>query len=327
VKAAFCIGSGKFEIRDVPAPQPRKGQALVRVKACGICGGDKRALAAESVPERISGHELSGVVEQVSSDGGFAVGDEVAVDPVCFCGECKYCRAGRTSLCQNRDGVIGYGAGGGFAEYVCVPVRSLCPKPSAIDFAEASMIEPLGVALRGAGQRDVTTFDCIVFGAGAIGAMLAQVLKLRGADRVYIVDIRESHLDAARQLGDFVTVNARDESPWDALEDADIRAAYDVVGKSSDVLDRAVSLLRPTGALIQIGAHTPGALRMDVLDKKNLTLIRSAGVDIGEIREAADLLGSGQVRVGPLITDRFPLERIEDAFAASLDGIKVVVEP
>ena len=327
MKAAFCTGSGKFEIRDVPRPTPREGEALLRVKACGICGSDKREFSSPSVKDRISGHEVSGVVEQADGSGSIGVGDDVVVDPLCFCGECKYCRLGRTSFCKQLKGVVGYGVGGGFAEYLCAPFTSLCPKPSQIDFAEASMTEPLGVAVRGAAQTDPTGHDCIVFGAGAIGSMLAQVLALRGASRVYVVDIHDTHLAAARQLGDFTTVNARRDADWEAVREADIRVAYDVVGKSTDVLTKAVAVLQRGGALVLIGVQEPGGLRMEDTEAKGLSVIRSAGVHITEMREATDLLGSGQVKVQPLITGRFPLDRIEEAFEASLTGIKVVVEP
>lgn len=327
MKAAFCTGSGKFDIREVARPDPRPGEARLRVKACGICGSDKREFNSANVKDRISGHEISGVVEQTNKAKDIAVGDEVVVDPLCFCGECRYCLLGCTSFCKQPKGVVGYGAGGGFAEHVCVPLTSLCPKPASIDFAEASMTEPLGVALRGASQTDVAGHDCIVFGAGAIGSMLAQVLALRGANRVYVVDIHDTHLAAARQLGDFVTINAGRDADWSVLSDADLRAAYDVVGKSAEVLKKAVAVLQQRGTLVLIGVQEPGVLTMDDIENKTLSLIRSAGVHITEMREAVSLLGSGQVKVGPLITGRFPLDRIEGAFEASLTGIKVVVEP
>jgi len=308
-------------------PEPRKGEALVRVKACGICGSDKSALAAVQARNNIPGHELSGVVEYAHSTDDIVIGQEVVADPILPCGECKYCRAGRTSFCRHRKGTIGYGAGGGFAEYVCVPVNCLYPKPANIDFAEASMTEPLGVAINGANLRNPTALDCLVFGAGAIGTMLAQVLKLRGADRVYLADIDEGHLDIARQLGDFVTINAAEQSAWDAIEDADINVAYDVVGRSGTVVAKALEVLNERGALVFIGAQTEGAVSMDTVEKKTLSLIQTEGVSIAEMREAVSLLGSGQVNVRPLITGRFSLEHMEAAFQASLTGIKVVVEP
>lgn len=327
MKAAFCIGSGKFEIRDVPRPQPGEREALVRVRACGICGSDKSALARAQARNNIPGHELSGVVEYADPGDDVAIGQEVVVDPVLPCGECKYCKAGRTSFCMHRKGTIGYGAGGGFAEYVSVPLCCLYPKPANIDFAEASMTEPLGVAVNGANLRDATGLDCLVFGAGAIGTMLAQVLKRRGADTVYIADVDEGHLDIARQLGDFVTINARDESAWDAVKDADIKVAYDVVGGSAAVAARALSVLAERGALVFIGAQKEGAVSMATVEERALSLIQTEGVSIAEMREAVSLLGSGQVNVKPLISARFSLDDIEGAFQASLTGIKVVVEP
>ncbi len=327
MEAAFSLGSGRFEIRNVPTPEPKQGEALVRVKACGICGSDKSGLARPTVREIVSGHELSGVVERVNATDAVAVGQEIIADPIIPCGECKYCKVERTFLCSNRQGVIGYGVGGGFAEYVCIPARCLYPKPTNIDFAEASMAEPLAVAVGAAHLRDVTALDCIVFGAGAIGTMLAQVLKTCGADNVLVVDVNENHLAIARQTGDFITINATDESAWNALEGTEVKVAYDVVGHSSAVTARALDVLPPQGALICIGAPNPGALRLDVIEVKGLSVIRTMGVSIAEMRQAVNLLASGDVHVKPLVTGRFPLERIEEAFQASLGSIKVVVEP
>ena len=327
MKAAFCVGAGKFEIRDVPMPEPAKEEALIRIKACGICGSDKRALASGRASSNIPGHELSGVVERVDSTLGVAKDQEVVADPIIPCGECKYCTAERTFFCTQRRGVIGYGAGGGFAEYVAVPVRCLYPKPANIDFAEASLAEPLAVAVGAAHLRDATAHDCVVFGAGAIGTMLALVLKAEGAGHVYLVDIDEGHLDIAKQLGDFVTINAADESAWAAIEGAAPKVAYDVVGNSRAVTAKAVDILPASGALVLIGAPPEGALDIEMIEKKTLSVIRTQGVSIAEMREAVRLLASGDVNVKPLVTGRFPLERIGDAFQASLTGIKVVVEP
>ena len=327
MRAAFCVGSGRFEVRDVPRPEPKDDEALIRIRACGICGSDKRALAGEKASANIPGHELSGVVDQVAAGLGVAEGQEVVADPILFCGECKYCAAERTFFCTQRGGVIGYGAGGGFAEYVAAPVRCLHPKPGNIGFAEASLVEPLAVAVGAVRLRDVAAHDCIVFGAGAIGTMLAQVLKARAADQVYVVDIDESHLEIARQLGDFVTINAENASAWDAIGAMAPKMAYDVVGSSHVVTAKALDLLPANGTLVLIGPPPEGALDIEPIEKKTLSVIRTQGVSIAEMREAVRLLAGGDVSVGPLVTGRFPLERIEDAFQASLTGIKVVVEP
>lgn len=325
MKAAFCTGPGSFEIRDVPAPEPGAGEALIRVKACGICGSDKRTVNKPS--EKISGHEVSGVVEQVEAAGEIAVGQEVVVDPMITCGECRYCVVGRTFSCLNRRGAIGYGAGGGFSEYVCAPLHCLHRKPANISFAEAAVAEPLAVAVGASQLRDVRAHDCIVFGAGAIGNLLAQVLKVRGARTVFLADINESHLDVARQLGDFVTINAADESAWEAVGDIHPHLAYDVVGGAPDVTARAMAMLPFTGALVQIGAPAPGALDLSTIEGKRLSVIWTQGVSVTEMREAVRLMESGEVKIAPLITGRFPLVRIEDAFAAAMTGIKVIVEP
>ncbi len=328
MKAAYGLGSFRFEIRDVPTPKPTEGQALIRVKACAICGSDKHEHGQPKVADRLSGHEVSGIVEEVvGPDADAQPGDAVALAPLWFCGECKYCAAGRTSSCLRPGGVIGYGKGGGFAEYIVAPVRTLCPKPAALSFREAALTEPLAVAVRGVNMIDVAAHDCIVFGAGAIGLMLAQVLRARGADQVFIVDIDEQHLALARELGPFITIQANGASQWEQLSQGDVRVAFDAVGHAPAVTQKAVEVVKPGGSCVLIGAQDPDVLKATGFERKNVSLLFSVGVHMSEMQEASRLMETGAVDVKPLLTGAFPLDRIADAFEAARKGIKVIVEP
>ena len=328
MKAAYGLGSLRFEIRDTPMPEPTEGQALIEVKACAICGSDKHEHGQAKVADRISGHEISGGVQEVvGAQTDVRPGDEVALAPLWFCGECKYCAAGRTSSCLRPEGVIGYGKGGGFAEHIVAPVRTLCPKPASVSFREAALTEPLAVALRAASLLDVAAHDCIVFGAGAIGLMLAQVLKVRGAGQVYVVDILEEHLALVRALGDFSTIQANDAAEWAKLDRGDVRVAFDAVGRAPAVTQKAVDVVKRGGACVLIGAQDPDVLKATGFERKNVSLLFSVGVHMSEMREASQLMETGRVDVKPLLSGAYPLDRIAEAFEAAQRGIKVIVEP
>lgn len=328
MRAAYGLGSLRFELREIAVPEPTEGQALVRVKACAICGSDKHEHSQAEVADRVSGHEISGVVERVAGTAtDLEPGDEVCLAPLWFCGKCKYCAVGRTSSCISPEGVIGYTMPGGFAEYTTAPVRTMCPKPSGISFEQAALTEPLAVAVRAVSILDVAAHDCLVFGAGAIGLMLAQVLKTRGAGQIFLTDIDEGHLELANQLGDFVTLQSDDPAQWRKLEAADIRIAFDAVGNVPAITQRAVERVKPGGACVLIGAQDPDVLAATDFAHKRISLLFSEGVHMSEMDEASRLMQTGEVDLGPLLSGTYPLERIEDAFEAARSGVKVIVEP
>ncbi len=328
MRAAYGLGSYRFELRDVPVPKPTEGQALIRVKACAICGSDKHEQGQSKVADRISGHEISGIVEEIAGpEAGLQPGEQVAVAPLWYCGECKYCALGRTSLCLKPSGVIGYGKSGGFAEYMVAPTRTLCTKPETISFHEAALTEPLAVAVRGVSLVDVSGHDCIVFGAGAIGLMLAQVLEVRGANQIYIVDIDEQHLALARELGQFSTIQANDTDQWEQLEKGDVRVGFDAVGRAPSVTQKAVEVVNRGGSCVLIGTQDPDVLKATGFERKNVSLLFSVGVHMSEMTEANRLMEEGKVDVKPLFSGVFSLDQIEEAFEAARKGIKVILEP
>lgn len=301
---------------------------MIRVKACGICGSDKGEHGRERVADRISGHEVSGVVESagVGVSPEIEEGTEVTLAPLWHCGGCRYCMAGRTSFCLNPTGVLGYGRGGGFADYVTAPAQTIIRKPADISFHAAAMTEPLAVAVRGVSLVDVTGHECVVFGAGTIGLLLAQVLRAKNARTISVVDIDEAHLEVARAMG-FKTVHSSDDAQWSTLAESSPRVAFDAVGKVPDVTRKVVEVVAPGGSCVLIGQQDPDVLRESGFEKKNVSLLYSTGVHLFELEESLRLMRTGDVDVGPLITGVYPLEEIDAAFEAARAGIKVMIEP
>src|SRR6201997_1025985 len=176
MKALLLSRYRHLELADLPTPQPRPDEVLIRVAACGICGSDVHGYDGSSgrrIPPLVMGHEASGVVAAVGSSAkNFAEGDRVTFDSTIYCGACSNCSRGNVNLCDNRQ-VLGVSCGdyrraGAFAEFVAVPACVVYRLPESISFAEASMLEAVAVALhavRLAGEITAKT-TALVVGAG-----------------------------------------------------------------------------------------------------------------------------------------------------------------
>ena len=337
MQAAFNVGPGCFEVREVATPEPGPDEALIRVRASAICGSDKHEFRGERpprrgdasdaavgpLPPRIAGHEFSGTIAGFGGEetGGFREGDSVVVAPIIGCGRCPACAAGDFGECPQGRGAIGYSRPGGFATYVAVPVRNLLSMSPALSFAEASLVEPAAVGVHAATRVDLAGKRCLVVGAGAIGLLTAQAAQARGAGEVWAADTDPEHLAVADALGLRAALIGRDAPPAGELD-----VAFECVGRHDAPLATALEALRRQGTLVLVGSGHPGGLSTDALVFGSLTAIGSCGTSMGELRQAQEWMAAGCVRVQPLITAAFPLAQMNEAFAASLSAQKVMLD-
>jgi L-iditol 2-dehydrogenase len=210
----------RMELRDVPTPQiSAPDEALVRVRAVGVCGSDLHGYTGQSgrrTPPMVMGHEAAGVVAAV----GTAVtnvkpGDRVAIQPVKFCGVCPQCKEGKASLCANRQ-VLGVHqtAGGAYAEWLVWPARNLYPIPDHLSFEQASFAEPLAVCLHALRLADIKPYDSVALvGSGPIGLLTLSILKTLGLRQIFVSDVSDERLALAKKLGATVTINPSRETP------------------------------------------------------------------------------------------------------------------
>lgn len=210
---------GSLVYREVPMPERTAPDAyLVRVAACGVCGSDiPRAYEGKAYHyPLIMGHEFSGVIEESPEDGSrYCKGQRVVVFPLLPCRRCAPCQTGDYAQCESYD-YFGSRRDGGFAELVWVPEANLFPVPEQVDLVHASMTEPCAVALHGVRKLRVLSGEtAVVFGAGPIGNMVAQWLRIRGC-RVVLVDIDARKLALAGSMG-FTAVQADREDPVGAV--------------------------------------------------------------------------------------------------------------
>jgi len=314
---------------DDPAPEP--GDAIVQVEACGICGTDIHVLEGDFAPTRypiVPGHEFCGEVVAVGAEvGDLRVGDFVAVDPSLPCGHCFFCRMGRGNLCENWNAIGVGAANGACAELVRVPGTNAFPLPGDMPRRWGTLVEPLACAVRGFDQIDVRLANAyLIYGAGTMGLLLAQLAADAGASRLDMVDVNPGRLDLARRLGaDRVATSAEAlEQPrgWDVVIDA-----TGAVPAIEDGLRR----VRRGGTFLVFGvASADATARFSPFRVYNdeIKIIGSMAV-LHSFERARDLLVRGIIDCQAMITHRYSLDAYPDAIQTFRrgEGLKVQVSP
>ncbi len=333
----------RLEMAEVPLPVPGPDEVLVAVRACAICGSDVHGYDGSTGrrrPPLIMGHEAAGVVAEVGAGvSDLAPGDRVTFDSTIYCGRCGNCRRGRINLCDDRR-VLGvscaeYRRDGAFARYVAVPQRVIYRLPPGLSFEHAAMIEPLAIAFHAVGRVPLRLGDtAVVVGAGVIGLLIVQALRLAGCGRIVAADIDPARLALARRLGADETLDVSADRPEARLREAvggdGADVAFDAVGRG-DTLRTALTSLRKGGFLSAVGnldADVPMPLQQAVT--RELTVAGSCA-SCGEYPACIEALAAGRVDVASLISAVAPLEEgpawFERLYGREPGLIKVVLRP
>lgn len=332
MKAAILHAPKDLRLEAAPDPTPGAGEALVRVRAAGLCGTDLRIWSGER-PVRyplIMGHEFIGEVVAVGAGvQHIKPGDAVAVEPNYSCGNCPLCREGHRNLCLSRT-AVGIDVDGGFAELVKIPARCCWAAPRGLTSEQLLLTEPLAVVVRAVGRGAVRGGEtAAVLGVGTLGLLAVQVLRSRAA-RVLAVSRNDRRLGLARELG-AEAVHSLSAGPGsEAACRFSGREGVDLVIETAgtpEAVGEAVELARPGGRVVLTGLpHEPSRVHFFWVVRRELTLVGSM-IYQDEFPEAMRLLETGAVKAAPLVTHRFGLDAIGDAFAASRspDSIKVAV--
>jgi L-gulonate 5-dehydrogenase len=333
MKAAILHGPRDLRVERRQDPEPEPGEVLVRMTAAGLCGTDYEIWsgARPVAYPRIMGHELVGRVEAAASDvTRVAPGDPVVVEPNYSCGHCALCREGNRNLCLSRT-TIGINADGGFAELVRVPARCCWRAPRDAGPDALLLAEPLAVVVRAAGRGEPKPGEtAAIVGAGTLGLLALQVLRARGA-RVMVTSRSRRRFALAGELGAAATHAAVDGPLADAARRFSGREGVDLVVETAgtaEAVTHALELVRPGGRVVLTGLpHEPTSVSFFSVVRREVTLTGSM-IYQDEFPEALRLLERGTVRTAPLITHRFSLDRIGEAFAAHTDpsSIKIALE-
>jgi L-iditol 2-dehydrogenase len=323
-------GGAKFSVDEVAEPTPAAGQALVSVRAAGICGTDVHATQGlfPWTPPMVLGHEYTGVVEAVGRGvSKRLIGRVVACEPSFGCGACAECAEGRVSQCPRCTRV------GGFAERVVLPVANLHALPRGLDPITAAMTEPAACCLAGLEQfalpRGATV---LVIGGGIMGLLTMVLAGRRGARRLLLSDPIAERRAMATRLGAAATIDPSTEALNARVAELTNGRGADVVCEAvgkPELVSQALTLVRPGGVLQLVGVNPKGSrLPLDLWDVHYREIRIHGAFGRGRsFRRALALMP--KLGVGSLVTARFPLAKIEDAFAhaAAGRGVKTIITP
>jgi threonine dehydrogenase-like Zn-dependent dehydrogenase len=331
---ALVMEPGGVEVADRPDPVAAPDGAVVAVHSCGICGSDVHVVEAGVRRHgQVLGHEFSGTVVEVGAGvDDLRVGQVVAVNPLGGCGSCAVCRQDLPFLCAGMPN-LGLTAPGGFAELVAVPRAQLFALPEGVEPELGAHAEPLAVALHAiASARAAPGDDALVFGVGPIGLRVILGLRACGAGRIVAVGRSAGRRAAAAAVGADVVLDSRetDVAAWAAGAGLAFPQAFEC-SAAPDALAQCVSALAVGGTVVEVGLPSqPATVDTRAFVGRNLHLVGSCAFGLAEYRRSLELLCSGAVDVGPLVSERVPLSGAPDALYRLRrpgDLVGVLVQP
>jgi 2-desacetyl-2-hydroxyethyl bacteriochlorophyllide A dehydrogenase len=324
--ALFYEPNQPLRIEDVPTPTPGPGEALIKVKACGLCASDLHifdgSLRSPHMPRPlIPGHEASGaIVELGAGVTDWKIGERVvACVPGKTCGECRPCRQSDLEACLSPR-IVGVHYPGGFAEYLTFPTHSLVRLPDAIPWEQGAILaDAVGtpfhaVIARGAlraGER------IAIFGVGGLGTHAVQIARMAGAGEIIAVDVLPAALERAKQLGADHLIDAREGDPA-----AQIRAltkgegvdlSVELVGRPSSISAAEACLGRGGRAvLVGIGPEPITVLPTAIFSVFNHAVLGSLGYRRDDEQRLVRLVAGGRLDLSGSISARLPLAHINE---------------
>jgi len=340
MRVAVYYSNNDVRLEDRPTPEIGHGEVLLRVEASGICGSDLLEWYRLHKAPLILGHEVAGVIAEVGRGvEGLRAGDRVCVAHHVPCDTCHYCGRGHHTVCDtlrrtNFDP-------GGFAEYVRLPrinvEQGVFPLPDGVSFEEGTLVEPLACVLRGQRLAGIEPGAAVlIIGSGVAGLLHIQAARAAGARYIMATDIAEHRLRAARSFGAHDAVRARDYTPAQLREATGGRladlvvlcaGAASAIGQGLDSVERGGTVLffAPTEPEVSI----PLVVN-DLFWRNEITLTSSYGAAPGDYAEALEMIASGTISAGEMITHRLGLAETGQGFelvARAQDSLKVIIEP
>jgi L-iditol 2-dehydrogenase len=345
VRAALLYGKEDLRVEEIPAPEIGAGEVLLEVRAAAVCGTDIRMYrnGAEGVSPRtplVLGHELAGVVARVGQGvAGIREGERAAVAPNMGCGICDAWVSGNTQLCERDFRAFGINLPGGFAEYLRIPAEAvrqgnLCPIPAQVSFAAAALAEPLSCVYNAFLRCDIRPGDrVLIIGAGPIGLMHAKLAQAGGAAKVMLNDLSPARLEASRALDPSLITLAGDGIEARVLELTSGKGADVVITAcpAPEAQVTAVKVAATNGRVLFFGGLPAGraevALNTNLIHYRQLVVTGTTRQSLSHFRRVLRLIEEGLVEVDDLVSARYSLEEIHEAFGAVMrsSGLKHLV--
>ncbi len=340
MRVAMYYNNNDVRVEEMPAPEIGPGELLLKIEASSICGSDVMEWYRIQRAPVVLGHEVAGTVAEVG-DGvsQFREGDRLVVTHHVPCNACRHCLSGHHTVCDTLR-ATNYDPGG-FCEYVRLPPinvdRGAFLIPDSVPFDEASVAEPLACVYRGQRRANIQPGQSVlVLGSGLAGMLHINLARALGAGRIVSTDLSDFRLAAARRLGADVTLRAGEYTPERLREVNDGRLADLVIVATGarPALLQALESVERGGTILfyaptEPGVEVPVPIN-EVFFRNDATLTTTYAAAPGDLSTALDLIASGRVQVGDMISHRLPLAETDLGFrltAGASDSLKVVIEP
>lgn len=337
MKQAELYAPEQIRLITASRPEPEPDEILIAVARVGVCGSDLHAYHGRhpyiQLPV-VPGHEFAGTIVEVGADvHDFSPGLRVTVEPSLACGVCYNCTHGRYNICESLK-VIGCQTSGAMAHYVSVPAGKAIRLPDDMSWDQAVFVEPLAVAVHAVRVAQLQPRSKVfIFGAGTIGLMTMQAAKAFGAEEIMVSDPIRERRELALALGATHTVD-----PGSADLDRTIEEAFgphradvviECVGVAATVRD-AIRIARKGTRIVVAGVFEEEIpVNLGLVQDRELELVGTLMYHHDDFPSALRLIHTGQVRIDPFITHRYPLEQTARAFATAdsrQGALKVLIE-
>lgn len=328
MRTAVLVEPGRFVIEERPVPRPGREEVLIKISRVGICGTDMHIFngkyALESLP-LVLGHEFAGTIAKMGADAiGLETGQRVVVDMNIGCNSCYWCRRNEILNCPDMS-QIGINVDGAFSEYIVVPSKLVIPALTNISFSTLCLTEPLACVVRAARKASVTFGQSVVvLGAGPIGNLHVQLLRVIGAAPIIVFDISEDRVLLAQKYGaDFGATNPEllESMVMEATDGRGVDLAIESVGIPS-LYATALKLIRKGGHIAAFGLTEenetlPLNILTTVLQENS---VKGSVAGMGQnMHDALTLLSHGRINPEPFLGSVFPLSDIQEAFDSHVE--------
>ena len=330
MKAVVFRGKGNLVVEEYPLQSLKEGWVRVRIQEAGICGSDLHVLGKGydenpgDLEGKILGHENAGIVAELGPGVRSSwKGQRVGVKPWITCRGCHYCESGWFVHCPTAGITGGADYSGGYAEFLDVPAVNLYPLPDSVSFSEATQLDSTACGVHAVAMAELKPGgSVVVIGDGNIALLALQVAALSSPKHLVMVGKHEKNLQLARKLGATQVIDLTKTNHLEAVKEITGGVGADVVieavGRKSDTISDAVTMVAPTGKVIMMGVFTePRPVPLKDVLLKNVKILGSLVYGYWgayeEFQLALDLIEAGKVQVEPLVTHRFPLDKATEA--------------
>lgn len=305
--------------QDIPQIQ-NDNDVQIKVKQVGICGSDMHIYHGTNplaTYPRIVGHEVAGeIIGLGSAVRELRVGDHVVIEPIRYCGKCYACRKGRHNVCSQLS-VFGVHEDGGMRKVIVLPEKQVHMVDASLDWDEVMMSEPYTIGAQAVWRGNVQAGDTVlVQGSGPVGICILKMAKLAGAT-VMITDLNDGRLQFAKENDADYIINAKEESVVDRVFELTNGEGANVVIDAvciPSTFELAVQIASTAGTIVVLGFDDhPSSISQLPITKKELTIVGSR-LQTNQFEKVVNLLNEGKLRHNGLITHKFPLEQVQEAF-------------